>query len=227
MLLLSNKNGNITKHLASKKHKYTHHEIQNELLDLMARQVLHSKVMTIEKNRYFAIMVDECTDKSNKEQLSFCVRTVADSLKPVEEFLGFYELENIKSDTIVRVIKDVMLRLNIQLENCRGQTYNGASNMLGKISAVATQILSEQPKAVVTHCHGHSLSPAVKDLTTNCKVLSDTMSTVAKICVFIKHSPKRENVLARIRENVKGEFTNMDDIKYSTHGKLCVTRWTQ
>ena len=64
----------------------------------MARQVLRSKVMTIEKNRYFAIMADEYTDKSNKEQLSFCVRTVADSLKP--EFLGFYELQNIESDTI-------------------------------------------------------------------------------------------------------------------------------
>ena len=55
--------------------------------------------MTIEKNRYFAIMADEYTDKSNKEQLSFCVRTVADSLKPTEEFLGFYELEHFKSDT--------------------------------------------------------------------------------------------------------------------------------
>ena len=68
MLLLSTKDDNITKHLASKKHKYTRHEIQNELLDLMARQVLRSKVMTIEKNRYFAIMADEYTDKSNKEQ---------------------------------------------------------------------------------------------------------------------------------------------------------------
>ena len=168
MLLLSNKNGNITKHLASKKHKYTHHEIQNELLDLMARQVVRSKVMTIEKNRYFAIMADKYIDKSNKEQLSFCVRTVADSLEPAEEFLGFYELENIKSGTTVRVIKDIMVRLNIQIENCRGQTYDGASNILGKKSGVATQILSGQPKAVVTHCQGHSLSLAAKDLTTNC-----------------------------------------------------------
>ena len=216
----------ILQNILRARNKYTHHEIQNKLLDLMARQVLRSKVMTIEKNRYFAIMADEYTDKSNKEQLSFCVRTVADSLEPVEESLGFYELGNIKSDTIIRVIKDIMVRLNIQLENCRGQTYDGASNMLGKKSGVATQILSEQPKAVVTHCQGHSLSLAVKDLTTNCKVLSDTMSTVAEICVLIKYSPKRENLLGRIRENIEGEFTNMDDIKYSTIGKLCVTRWT-
>ena len=74
---------------------------QNELLDLMARQMLCSKVMTIENNIYFAIMADKYTDKSNTEQLSFCGRTAKDSLKPGEEFLKFYELENIKSDTIV------------------------------------------------------------------------------------------------------------------------------
>ena len=77
----------------------------------MAGQVLRSKAMIIEKNRYFAIMADEYIDKSNKEQLSFCVRTVADSLEPVEESLGFYKLGNIKSDTIIRVIKDIMVRL--------------------------------------------------------------------------------------------------------------------
>ena len=50
MLLLSTKDDSVTKHFARKKHKYTHHETQNELLNLMARQVLRSKVMTIEKN---------------------------------------------------------------------------------------------------------------------------------------------------------------------------------
>ena len=97
----------------------------------MVRQMLLSNLMTIEKNRYFAIMADEYTDKGNKEQLTFCVRTVAGSPELAEEFLRFYELENIKSDTIVGVIKDIMVRLNIQLENFRGQTYNGASKMLG------------------------------------------------------------------------------------------------
>ena len=55
---------------------------------------------TGEKNRYFAIIADAYADKSDKEQLSFCVRTVADSFESAEGFLGFYELENIKSGTI-------------------------------------------------------------------------------------------------------------------------------
>jgi len=57
--------------------------------------------------------------------------------------------------------------------------------MMGKKSGVATQIQQEQPKAIITHCHGHSLSLAVKDLTSSCEVLSNTMGTVGEICVWI------------------------------------------
>ena len=38
------------------------------------------------------------------------------------------------------------------------------SNMKGKKSGVAVQIKAIQPKAVDTHCHGHSLNLAVKDI---------------------------------------------------------------
>lgn len=84
--------------------------------------------------------------------------TVNDDLEAFEDFIGFHQLENIKSDTIVRVIKDILLRLNLSLDDCRGQTYDGASNMMGRKSGVSTQILAEQPKAVDIHCEGHSLS---------------------------------------------------------------------
>ena len=41
----------------------------------------------------------------------------------------------------------------------------GASNMMGKKSGVSTQIKALQPKALETHCHGHSLNLAIKDTT--------------------------------------------------------------
>ena len=82
-----------------------------------------------------------------------------------EDFWGFYEVLNIKSSTIVSAIKDVLLRTQISLEKGRGQCYDGASNMLGKKSGVAKQILDIQPKTYATHCHCRSLSLAVKETT--------------------------------------------------------------
>ena len=64
--------------------------------------------------------------------------------------------------------------------------------MIGKRSRVSTQILAEQPKSMATHCHGHSLSLAIKSLTKVCTILHDVMGTLGKICVLVKYSSKQE-----------------------------------
>ena len=79
-------------------HPPTHHNVQNELLDIKAGQVLSAKLEQIQENDFFTIVCDEYTDKSNKEQMTFCVRTVDEYLEVEEDFLGFYEVHNIKSD---------------------------------------------------------------------------------------------------------------------------------
>lgn len=228
LMLLGSKDAAILSTLSQTRLKYTHNDIQNELLDLMARHVLQEKLTEIRENQFFAIMADEYTDIGNKEQLSLCLRTVSSNLEIQEDFLGFYELNNIRSDSIVHAIKDVLLRLHLSLQNCRGQTYDGASNMMGRKSGVATQIQGIQPKAITTHCHGHSLSLAVKDLTSSCAVLSDTMGTAGEICILIKYSPKREKILESLDEMTEGDMheTEMENEKRASLGKLCTTRWT-
>ena len=185
--LLGTKDKKIMDHLdGNMGHKYNHHDVQNELLNIMGAQVLREKLATIRDRKFFSIMADEGTDISNLEQLSFCARTVDDDLNVDEDFLGFYEIDNIKSETVVKAIKDILMRCSLSLDDCRGQTYDGASNMIGKHSGVSTKISEEQPKAIATHCQGHSLSLAVKSLTKECPILRDTMGTVGEICVLVK-----------------------------------------
>ena len=97
--------------------------------------------------------------------------------------------------------------------------------MIGKKSGVTTKLLVEQPKALVTHCQGCSLSLAVKDHAVCCKILCNTMSTVREICVLVKHSPKRKNILGTMQENFKGNF-DPDTEKFLALEILCPTRWT-
>ena len=66
------------------------------------------------------------------------------------------------------------------LSNCRGQTYDGASNMMGKKSGASTQILAKQPKAVAIHCQGHSLSLSVKSMTKECDILHVSLTLLKK-----------------------------------------------
>ena len=196
LYLLGSKDNNIMDHLNGKiGHKYNHHDVQNELLNIMANQVLRQKLEEIRSRKYFAMMADEGTDISNIEQLSFCVRTVDYELDVHEDFLGFYEVNDIKSETIVKALKDILIRFSLTLDDCRGQTYDGASNMMGKRSGVLSKIIEEQPKAIATHCEGHSLSLAVKSLTMECPIIRDTMGTTGEVCILVKFSPKREKML--------------------------------
>ena len=99
--------------------------------------------------------------------------------------------------------------------------------MLGSKSGVAQQILALQPKALATHCHGHSLSLSVMDTVRNCTLLSDTMDTAKEIVTLIKYSPKTENILGEVKENIEQQDEN-SDAETSTGGilQLCTTRWT-
>ena len=92
---------------------------------------------------------------------------------------------------------------------------------MGHKTGVAKRIQVLQPKAYPTHCHGHSLSLTVKDTTKNCKLLSHTIDTTKEIVSLIKFSPKRENLLGEIKENLKGPGSEAKGIL-----GLCPTRWT-
>ena len=66
--LLGTKDANITKYLQGQvEHKYTYHDIQNQLLLIVASNVLRLKVSTVREWELFSVMADEGTDVSNIE----------------------------------------------------------------------------------------------------------------------------------------------------------------
>ena len=60
-----------------------------------------------------------------------------------------------------------------------------------------------QKKAHSTHCHAHSITLSVKDATSHCKILSDTVNNTNEIVKLVKFSPKRENLLGQIKSNIE------------------------
>ena len=66
--------------------------------------------------------------------------------------------------------------------------------MLRKKSGIAAQIKLIQPKAVVNHCHGHSLSLSVKDVTNSSRLSGEVMDTMAENTTLVNYSPKREQL---------------------------------
>ena len=144
--------------LEKKQGKFVTDDVQNEILTTMSNSVLRILLKKLEGNIY-STMCDEYIDCSNHEQLTFCLGWV-EVLKAHETFLGFYEIPDIKSSTILSLIKDILTSYQLSMENFRGQCYDGSSNMLGKTPGVAVELKKLQPKANYTHCHAHALYPS-------------------------------------------------------------------
>ena len=200
-----------------KSSKYTSHDIQNEILQVMALRVLRQIASNVQAT-HFTIMIDETTDTSTTEQVVVVFRWVDSSLQVHEDFVGLYETDSISSDSLCALIKDVLLRFNLTLENCRGQCYDGASNMKGRLSGVSTQILREEPSAIYTHCYGHSLNLACQDTIRDVKVVKDALDTTFELSKLLKYSSKRKATFKAIKEQIAPS-----DPGFRT---LCPTRWT-
>ena len=150
------------------------HDIQNEIIQTITSNQITCDITANIRNNFYSIICDEQSDIQNKEQLSFCIRRVDKFLVAHEEFFGFYEVPNIKKETLIKIVKEILLRFQLSLQLGRGQCFNGASNMLGKRSGVVIQIYKEEPKAhYTTHCHWHSLNLSIKDVTRSSKIFSD------------------------------------------------------
>ena len=99
------------------------------MIQIMALNILRKISANIRNLSYFTIMADEANDASNKEQFVICLRWVDDEFKVHEEFSGLYEIDSLTANTLVAAIKNTLLRMNLNLSRCRGQCYDGASNM--------------------------------------------------------------------------------------------------
>ena len=149
--------------LERKTDKYTSHKIQNECMQLVALYIIRNVAQNICDSACFTIMADECTDVSNKEQFVIVIRWVSEDLQERESFIGLYEADSTDANRLVHSIKDVLLRLNVNISHCCGQCYHRALNIRGSRNRVATQILSLERRAVYMHCFGHALNLAVAD----------------------------------------------------------------
>ena len=201
-----------------KKHfKYTSHEIQNEILLLMALEILRFIASNLKKSCY-CIMVDETTDAGNEEQVVLVFRWLDANLTVHEEFVGLYKTDSIDAKSLLAIIKDVLVQLGLSIENCHGQCYDGASTMSGLKSGVAKMITDEEPHAVFTHCYGHALNLAVGDTVKQCSIIKSALDMVCQISRLIKNSPKRDASFQRLKESMAPDTPGFR--------VLCPTRWT-
>ena len=85
-------------------------------------------------------MGDETAGVSDKEQLVICIRWVDDCFVIHEDFIEMHPLERTNADQVVAILKNALLRINLNIQRARGQCYDGAATKADEKTGVATQI---------------------------------------------------------------------------------------
>ena len=201
--------------------EYTSPEILNEIIGLMGNTVLREILTLIKTSMWFSIIADEATDVSRNEQMSLSIRWTDDDYQIYEEPLGLVQLPDTKAHTIFSVIKDLLIRCSLPLSQCRGQAFDGASNMSGSKNGVQALIKKEESRALYVHCLAHSLNLCVQYISKQCDLIRSVMDFMYNLIQLIKCSPKRLTLFNSIRNNVALGNESTPLLR-----NICPTRWT-
>ncbi|KAL2092995.1 hypothetical protein ACEWY4_010307 [Coilia grayii] len=200
--------------LARTENKWLSHDILNEMTEIMAHDVLRTLIGEIQSD-FYSVIMDETADIAVREQVSICFRIVSDNLEPEEHFVGFYETSTTTADALFQLLNDVLMRFALPLKKCRGQCYDGASNMSGVKAGLQARVLEQEPQAQYVHCTAHLMNLVVHDVAQSIPACRNFMSIIRELIALIRNSPKR---LAWFREFQGAESPALRP--------LCPTRWT-
>jgi hypothetical protein len=140
--------------------KYTSSDIQKEILIIIAMKIrkhIHDEV----GDAKFSILVDETCDVSKREQMALVLRFVDKDGVLQERFFDCIHVKNTKALTLKQELSHVLSSHSFDVQNLRGQGYDGASNMKRELNGLQALFLRECPYAYYVHCYAHCLQLAL------------------------------------------------------------------
>jgi len=200
--------------LARSRYRWISHDVQNEILQLLANDVLRRVLVDVREARYYAVMIDETSDCSRHEQLVLCLRFCDSQLEIHEVFTGFHDLQDQNASTLFAVTQDILTRFNLDIKLRRGQCFDGASNVAGSVNGLQSKIREAEPRALFVHCSSHSINLVVQDAIRSNPAYRDVLAMFGSLITFVRDSPKRLRLFERLQQ---------DDARALR--PYCPTRW--
>ncbi|XP_074374184.1 uncharacterized protein LOC141714569 [Apium graveolens] len=200
---------------APKNVKYTSPKIQKELLHVFARKVQDLICNEIDDAKY-CLIVDESRDISKREQMAIVVRFVDKSGFVRERFLDLVHVKDTTSLTLKTEICAILSHHNLNVQNIRGQGYDGASNMRGEWNGLQVLFLKDCPYAYYIHCLAHQLQLALVAVKREVPQIHTFFQNMVFIINAVTSSSKRHDEL---QANQIAEIEHLKEIEEIQTGK--------
>ncbi|KAK5838755.1 hypothetical protein PVK06_007492 [Gossypium arboreum] len=211
---------------------YTSSTIQKEILQIYAnrvRNVIHEEI----GDRKFSIIVDEARDESKKEQMAIILRFVDKQGQVKERFFDIVHVKDTASLTLKNVIFNVLLQHSFDIQNIRGQSYDGASNMRGEFNGLQALILNDCRYAYYVHCFTHRLQLALVASAREVVEVHQFFKNLSDIVNIVSASSKRHDELQKAQAAEISRLVSINELATGTRmnqmGTLQLpseTRWS-
>ncbi|KAL4610519.1 hypothetical protein ACB092_08G056000 [Castanea dentata] len=155
---------------------YTSPQIQKEILHVISTRVKKAIREEIGDAK-FCILVDEARDESMKEQMVVVLRYVDTAGFVRERFYGIVHVVDTASVTLKKEIYYLLSNQCLDIQNIRGQGYDGASNMrdLETGKGLNQMVTLQQPGDTRWGLHYKLVSNLIKLFSPTCEVLLKIM----------------------------------------------------
>nr|XP_047127790.1 zinc finger MYM-type protein 1-like [Hydra vulgaris] len=178
---------------------YLSNDTQNELIRCLPQEIESENLSMVKKAKYYSVILDCTPDVSRKEQMSIILRSVTCTSRVginISENFFIYLTVN---DTIGKGLLDVFLnqakKWDLNILDCRGQSYDNGANIKGKLKGVQARLLEMNPKAIYVPCANHSLNLVIVDGALSSISAISFFGVLTRLCTLFSSSPPRWEIL--------------------------------
>jgi hypothetical protein len=207
----------------SGKTSYLSQATYEELIQLMSNKMVKEIVQQVKKAKYYSIILDSTPDISHVDQLALVIRYVTEEGTPIERFLRFFQNTGHKAAELSQTVQQALEEYGLDIQNCRGQSYDNASNMSGAYSGLQARIKEVNPLADYVPCAAHSLNLVGICSTECCPHAVSYFEFLQQLYNFFSTSTHRwENLTAHLQAN-STTLKSLSNTRWSSRSDACVS----
>jgi len=183
------------------------------------KDIIHAHTQLVRKqlddeqgDSYYCIVADETRDASKKEQLALVNRFVDRNNGDItERLVDLKHIMDTSAETLFNTITAMQSNRGRPIFKARGQGYDGASNMSGKINGLQKMIKHLNELAYYGHCWAHNLQLAlvaacrgsIPDIALFFLMISDIVNVASGSC------KRNDQLLAEQKQKVEAMISEL------------------
>ena len=138
----------------------------------------------IGRAKYFSLTIDSTPDIAHVDQHTLVIRYVLETGEPWERFFKFLPSVGHKAADMFSAITSELRTLEINIEDCRGQSYDNAANMSGRYNGLQAKIQSQARFVFFVPCSAHSLNLVATATAESCTEACRFFTLLQEIYIF-------------------------------------------